>query len=155
VVFVLDLLDIALSVVVFIGMIMLAGIVVNNAIVLIDRINQRRAAGVPLREAVLEAGKTRLRPILMTTGTTVTGLLPLTGWLAAVPLLGELGAGEGAEIRAPMAITVIAGLSVATLLTLIVIPVVYYLVARLGGASVAATPGAATPGTAPSEEMAR
>ncbi len=130
VVLALELLGIALSVVVFIGMIMLSGIVVNNAIVLIDRINQRRAAGTPLREAVLEGGRARLRPILMTTGTTVTGLLPLTGWLAAVPLIGSLGAGEGAEIRAPMAITVIAGLSVATLLTLVVIPVVYYLVAR-------------------------
>jgi HAE1 family hydrophobic/amphiphilic exporter-1 len=127
VVWVLDLLDVPLSVVVFIGMIMLAGIVVNNAIVLVDRINQRRSAGLELREAVIEAGRTRLRPILMTTGTTVMGLLPLTGWLASVPVIGALGSGEGAEIRAPMAITVIAGLSAATLLTLIVIPVVYYL----------------------------
>jgi len=127
----LELLGISLSVVVFIGMILLSGIVVNNAIVLVDRINQRRAAGVPLRESVMEAGRARLRPILMTTGTTVTGLLPLTGWLASVPLVGALGSGEGAEIRAPMAITVIAGLTVATLLTLIVIPVVYYLVARV------------------------
>ena len=131
VVLALDLLGIPLSVVVFIGMIMLAGIVVNNAIVLIDRINQRRLAGVPLHEAVIEGGRTRLRPILMTTGTTVFGLLPLTGWLASIPALGSLGAGEGAEIRAPMAITVIAGLTVATLLTLVVIPVVYYLVARV------------------------
>jgi HAE1 family hydrophobic/amphiphilic exporter-1 len=131
VVFALDLLGISLSVVVFIGMIMLSGIVVNNAIVLIDRINQRRLAGMPLREAVMEAGRARLRPILMTTGTTVTGLLPLTGWLAAIPMVGALGAGEGAEIRAPMAITVIAGLTVSTLLTLLVIPVVYYLVARV------------------------
>ena len=131
VVIALDLLGIPVSVVVFIGMIMLAGIVVNNAIVLIDRINQRRLAGMALREAVIEAGCTRLRPILMTTGTTVFGLLPLTGWLASIPALDSLGAGEGAEIRAPMAITVIAGLTVATLLTLVVIPVVYYLVARL------------------------
>ena len=133
VVFVLDLVDLPLSVVVFIGMIMLAGIVVNNAIVLIDRINQRRALGAELRPAVIEAGTTRLRPILMTAGTTVIGLLPLTGWLNAIPLVGSLlgsfGGGEGAEIRAPMAVTVIGGLTVATLLTLVVIPVVYYLVA--------------------------
>ena len=140
VVFVLDLVKLPLSVVVFIGMIMLAGIVVNNAIVLIDRINQRRAGGLELRAAVLEAGHARLRPILMTAGTTVIGLLPLTGWLDAVPLAGDLvraaggGSGEGAEIRAPMAITVIAGLTVSTLLTLVVVPVVYWLVARLSPA---------------------
>lgn len=129
--FALDLLSIPLSVIVFIGLIMLAGIVVNNAIVLVDRINQKRAAGMGLDEAILEAGRSRLRPILMTTSTTVIGLLPLTGWLAGLPLLGALGSGEGAEIRAPMAVTVIAGLSVSTLLTLVVIPVVYSAVSRL------------------------
>ena len=140
VVLVLELTGTPLSVVVFIGMIMLAGIVVNNAIVLIDRINQQRAAGLALRDAVLEAGRARLRPIVMTASTTVIGLLPLTGWFDAVPGLGALvgalggGSGEGAEIRAPMAITVIAGLTVSTLLTLVVIPVVYYLVARLSPA---------------------
>jgi len=82
----------------------------------------------------MEAGAARLRPILMTTGTTVIGLLPLTGWLEGLPLIGVLGSGEGAEIRAPMAITVIAGLSVSTLLTLVVIPVVYSLVCRRWGA---------------------
>ncbi|MFT7486261.1 MAG: HAE1 family hydrophobic/amphiphilic exporter-1 [Candidatus Paceibacteria bacterium] len=128
VIFALDLFGIPLSVVVFIGMILLAGIVVNNAIVLVDRINQKRDAGMALIEAICEAGHARLRPIFMTTLTTALGLLPLTGWLAAIPLLGALGAGEGAEIRAPMAITVVCGLVSSTLLTLIVIPVVYSLV---------------------------
>ena len=117
--------SIPISVIVFIGLILLAGIVVNNAIVLIDRCNQNRAAGMSIRDALLEAGPTRLRPIFMTTGTTVLGLLPMTGWLESLPWIGALGAGEGAEIRAPMAVTVIAGLSVSTLLTLVVIPALY------------------------------
>jgi HAE1 family hydrophobic/amphiphilic exporter-1 len=107
------------SVVVFIGLIMLAGIVVNNAIVLVDLINQLRSAGQERVEAIIEAGRARLRPILMTTLTTTLGLLPMA-----------LGFGEGAEIRAPMAITVIGGLVVATVLTLVVIPVVYSLLDR-------------------------
>ncbi|MGQ0553522.1 MAG: efflux RND transporter permease subunit [Planctomycetota bacterium] len=116
------LLDIPLSVVVFIGGIILAGIVVNNAIVLIDAINRRRRLdGLPLDEAVRDACATRLRPIFMTTLTTVLGLLPLTGWL-------PMTAGEGTELRAPMAITVVAGLTVSTLLTLIVIPTLYAVV---------------------------
>ena len=131
VVFALWLFDMPLSVVVFIGLILLAGIVVNNAIVLVDRINQKRREGLELLDAVIEAGHARLRPILMTTLTTALGLLPLTGWLATVPMLGALGSGEGAEIRAPMAVTVICGLLSSTLLTLIVIPVVYSLVMRL------------------------
>ncbi|MDP6408553.1 MAG: efflux RND transporter permease subunit [Planctomycetota bacterium] len=129
VVFALDWLDTPLSVVVFIGLILLAGIVVNNAIVLVDRINRKRAAGLAPREAILDAGRARLRPILMTTATTVLGLLPLTGWLAGLPLLGALGSGEGRELRAPMAITVVCGLACSTLLTLVVIPVVYSLLA--------------------------
>jgi len=108
--------DTRLSVIVFIGLIMLAGIVVNNAIVLIDRINQLRAEGKAMAEAIVESGQSRLRPVLMTTLTTVLGLLPMA-----------LGTGEGSEIRAPMAITVIAGLSIATLLTLVFIPVLYSL----------------------------
>jgi HAE1 family hydrophobic/amphiphilic exporter-1 len=132
VVYVLDALAMPLSVTVFIGMILLAGIVVNNAIVLVDRINQRRALGEPLFDAVVEGGVTRLRPIMMTTATTVLGLLPLTGWLETLPGLEALSSGEGAEIRAPMAVTVVAGLTVSTLLTLIVIPVVYYAFARGG-----------------------
>ena len=109
---------------------MLAGIVVNNAIVLVDRVNQKIAEGRPQKEALVEAGRARLRPILMTTATTVLGLLPLTGWLAEIPVIGAFGSGEGAELRAPMAITVISGLVISTLLTLIVIPVLYRLVVR-------------------------
>lgn len=131
VVWVLDLLGLPLSVVVFIGLILLAGIVVNNAIVLIDRINQNRAAGLELETAIVEAARTRLRPICMTTLTTVLGLLPMTGWLDGLPLLGALGGGAAAEMRAPMAITVITGLSSSTLLTLFVIPAAYVLLERL------------------------
>ena len=108
-----------ISVVVFIGSILLAGIVVNNAIVLIDRINQMRAKGEEKIKAIIESGKSRLRPIIMTMLTTTLGLLPLA-----------IGMGEGVEVRAPMAITVIGGLTISTLLTLIVIPVVYSLVDR-------------------------
>jgi HAE1 family hydrophobic/amphiphilic exporter-1 len=108
-----------INVVAFIGVIMLAGIVVNNAIVLVDLINQLRAQGVEKTEAIMEAGRERLRPILMTTLTTVLGLLPMA-----------IGFGEGAEMRTPMAITVIGGLLVSTLLTLLVIPVVYSLLDR-------------------------
>jgi HAE1 family hydrophobic/amphiphilic exporter-1 len=108
-----------ISVVVFIGLIMLAGIVVNNAIVLIDRINQLRATGMEKSAAIIEAAQSRLRPILMTTLTTSLGLLPMA-----------IGLGEGAEIRTPMAITVIYGLLFATLLTLFFIPVIYSLFDR-------------------------
>jgi HAE1 family hydrophobic/amphiphilic exporter-1 len=108
-----------ISVVVFIGLILLAGIVVNNAIVLIDFINQLRGRGMKKTEAIIAGGHSRLRPILMTTLTTVLGLIPLA-----------LGIGEGAEIRSPMAITVIGGLTGSTLLTLIVIPVVYSVLDR-------------------------
>ncbi|MCC6408294.1 MAG: efflux RND transporter permease subunit [Planctomycetes bacterium] len=130
VMFTLDLLEVPLSVVVFLGLILLAGIVVNNAIVLIDRVNQQRANGVGLYDALMEAGQTRLRPIYMTAATTVIGLLPMTGWLAWIPGLGSLGTGEGAELNRPLAITVISGLTVSTLLTLVVIPVVYFVVYR-------------------------
>ena len=123
----LDLLDIPLSVVVFLGSIMLAGIVVNNAIVMLDRINQERATGKALRQAILDGAQVRLRPVLMTTLTTVLGLLPLTGWVS-LPLFG--GAGEGVELRAPMAIAVISGLIFSTVLTLVVIPVAYSFVVR-------------------------
>jgi len=109
----------SLSVVVFIGLIMLAGIVVNNAIVLVTRINQLREAGMERTEAIVAGARARLRPIIMTTLTTTLGLLPLA-----------LGIGDGAEMRAPMAITVIGGLLLATLLTLVVIPVVYSLLDR-------------------------
>ncbi|MEM9663473.1 MAG: efflux RND transporter permease subunit [Bacteroidota bacterium] len=108
-----------LSVVVFIGLILLAGIVVNNAIVLVDLINQLRAQGRAKIEAIIEAGHLRLRPILMTTLTTTLGLLPMA-----------IGFGDGAEIRAPMAITVIGGLVVSTALTLVVIPTMYAVLDR-------------------------
>ena len=107
------------SVVVFIGLIMLAGIVVNNAIVLVDRINQLREQGTDKLVAIRESALTRFRPILMTTLTTTLGLLPMM-----------LGFGEGAEIRKPMAITVIFGLMFSTLLTLFLIPVLYSLFDR-------------------------
>lgn len=116
---VLWLLSVPLSVVVFLGLIMLAGIVVNNAIVLVDYINHLRANGMEKIEAIVTAGTVRLRPILMTTATTVLGLMPMA-----------LGFGEGAEIRTPMAITVVAGLVSSTVLTLLVIPTVYALVDR-------------------------
>ncbi len=103
-----------ISVMVLIGVILLVGVVVNNAIVLIDAVNRLRRAGLEKTEAVIRAGHIRLRPILMTTLTSVLGLLPMAiSW------------GEGAELRAPLAITVLFGLSVCTLLTLIVIPAIY------------------------------
>lgn len=97
------------------GLIMLVGIVVNNAIVLVDYINlKRREEGLPVIEAVVEAGRLRLRPILMTTLTTVLGLLPLS-----------FGIGTGAEIQASLARVVIGGLTASTLITLVFIPIVY------------------------------
>ena len=108
-----------LSVVVFIGLIMLAGIVVKNAIVLIDRVNQLREEGVDKISAIIQAAESRLRPISMTTLCTLLGFMPLA-----------IGVGDGNEVRAPMAITVIGGLLVSTLLTLVVIPAVYVLVDR-------------------------
>jgi HAE1 family hydrophobic/amphiphilic exporter-1 len=124
-------LETPLSIVVFLGMIVLAGIVVNNAIVLISYVNQMRAQGVPLESALAAAGKIRLRPILMTTLTTILGLLPLTGLFQQIPAAQSLlGVGEGAEVRAPMAITVIAGMTATTLLTRVVVPVFYSMVAR-------------------------
>ena len=102
------------SVMVLLGVIILVGIVVNNGIVLIDYTNQLRNRGLGRREALIQAGQVRLRPIVMTTMTTVLGLLPMA-----------LGWGEGSEVRSPMAITVMGGLLFATLLTLILVPVLY------------------------------
>lgn len=119
VILLLWMLGISLSIVVYLGMIMLTGIVVNNAIVLVDYINRLRQRGLKVTEAIIQAGQVRMRPILMTTATTVLGLIPMS-----------LGLGEGAEIRTPMALTVIAGLISSTLLTLIVVPTVYSLVNR-------------------------
>ncbi len=100
-----------------IGVIILAGIVVNNGIVLVDYINYLRKSGMDRDEAVVRAGPVRLRPILMTTLTTILGLVPLA-----------IGIGEGAEVQAPMATVVISGLILSTLLTLVVIPVVYTII---------------------------
>ncbi|WP_339149447.1 MULTISPECIES: efflux RND transporter permease subunit [unclassified Sutcliffiella] len=106
----------AFGVTAFIGIIILVGIVVNNAIVFIDYTNQLRAKGMLVREALIQAGATRLRPIVMTALTTMLGLLPLA-----------IGLGEGTELQAPMAIAVIGGLMSSTVLTLVVIPVIYSL----------------------------
>ncbi|CAN5350733.1 efflux RND transporter permease subunit [soil metagenome] len=103
-----------ISVVVFIGLILLVGIVVKNAIVLVDKVNQLREAGVARREAICRGAESRLRPIAMTTLCTLFGFAPLAFF-----------GGDGAEVRAPMAITVIGGLAVSTLLTLVVIPIMY------------------------------
>ncbi len=125
------------NVVAYIGLIMLAGIVVNQSIVLIDAVNQARERGLPKHEAIVEAGRLRLRPILITKLTTILGLLPMA-----------LGVGEGAEVRAPMAITVIGGVLLTTFLTLLVIPVVYSVLDRkrypVAGAAPDATAHAAT-----------
>jgi multidrug efflux pump subunit AcrB len=112
--FILYVLAIPLGITVYIGMITLVGIVVNNAIILIDYINTLRKRGLEKLEAIKQAGAVRLRPILITTATTVLALLPMA-----------LGLGEGTEIRTPMAVTIIAGLLSATFLTLVLIPIVY------------------------------
>jgi len=121
--------DTRLSVIVFIGLIMLAGIVVNNAIVLLDLINQLRDRGMDRIAAIKEGAKLRLRPIMMTTLTTVLGLLPMA-----------LGIGQGSEMRTPMAITVIGGLLTSTLLTLLVVPVMYSLLDRRRDVNTATPP---------------
>ncbi|HPO16668.1 MAG TPA: efflux RND transporter permease subunit [Candidatus Hydrogenedentes bacterium] len=116
VIYVLYLAHIEISIMVFLGGIVLAGIIVDNAIVLVDYVNQLRERGLSKLEALVLGGKVRLRPILMTTMTTCLGLLPMI-----------LGAGEGAELRRPMAITLMSGLAFGTLLTLLIIPMAYYL----------------------------
>jgi HAE1 family hydrophobic/amphiphilic exporter-1 len=109
------------SVVTFVGVIMLAGIVVNNGIVLIDHINQLRASGMDRRSAVIQGGSDRLRAVLITSGTTITGLLPMA-----------LFPGRGAELTADMALTVAGGLASATVLTLVIVPVVYEILDSAG-----------------------
>jgi multidrug efflux pump subunit AcrB len=99
------------------GIVMLVGTVVNNAIVLVDYVNLLRARGYTMRDALIEGGERRLRPILMTTLTTILGMLPMA-----------LSRGEGAEIWRPLAVSVIGGLSFSTLVTLVLIPVVYSIV---------------------------
>jgi HAE1 family hydrophobic/amphiphilic exporter-1 len=112
--------DTTFNVQTFIGCIMLGGIVVNNAIILVDHINLlRRRDGMELREAIEEAGRRRLRPILMTAMTTMLALVPLA-----------LGLGEGGEAQAPLARAAIGGLLSSTLITLVFIPTVYSLFRR-------------------------
>lgn len=108
-----------INIVAMIGVVMLAGIVVNNGIILVDAVNQLREKGLARKQALIQAGLNRTRPILMTSLTTILGLTPMA-----------LGIGEGSELRTPLAITVIGGLALATLLTLFVIPVVYSLFDR-------------------------
>lgn len=108
-----------LNVISVIGMVVLAGIVVNDAIVKIDYTNQLRRSGINLREAIMEASRVRLRSILLTTVTTVFGLFPMS-----------LGLGRGSELQQPLAISVIGGLTLATFLTLILIPVAYEFVEK-------------------------
>ncbi len=112
----------SISLGVYIGAIMLGGIVVNNSIILVDYMNTLRKRGIPRMEAIVEGGKARLRPILMTAITTILGLLPLA-----------VGLGRGSEIRVPLALTVIGGLTTSTFMTLIVVPVVYSMIEDLRG----------------------
>lgn len=107
------------SVVAMVGFVMLAGIVVNNGIVLVDYINQLRLEGMEKKEAIIEAGKTRMRPILMTAITTILGLFTMA-----------LGIGTGSSMMQPVAIVTIGGLTYATIMTLFVVPVMYDLFAK-------------------------
>jgi HAE1 family hydrophobic/amphiphilic exporter-1 len=109
------------SAIALIGVIMMAGIVVNNAIVLVDYINQLRRRGMEPHAAIRQAAVTRVRPILMTTATTVLGLVPLA-----------LRLGEGWELRQPLAVTVIGGLLFSTLITLVLVPILYSLIGGHG-----------------------
>ncbi len=102
------------SVIAMIGFIMLAGVIVNNGIVMVDFINQLRRQGMAKKEAIVESCKTRLRPILMTALTTILAMIPMA-----------LGMGDGGEMMQPMAITMIGGLVYGTLLTLVVVPCIY------------------------------
>ena len=110
----------SLNVVSFVGLIMLMGVVVNNAIVMLEKIKQLHAEGMPHYNAVIEACGTRLRPILMTTLTTILALIPLA-----------IGLGQGSELMQPLGIVVIGGLLIGTLVTLVLVPAVYCAVHRL------------------------
>ncbi|HUT69398.1 MAG TPA: efflux RND transporter permease subunit [Desulfatiglandales bacterium] len=110
---------------VFIGCVLLIGIVVNNGIVLIDCINQLRKGGIPLEEAILLGGRRRLRPILMTTCTTALALVPMA-----------LGFGEGSEINAPMARVVIGGILISALFTTFFVPTLYGTIKGMGRSNV-------------------
>ncbi|KQC07662.1 MAG: hypothetical protein APR54_05810 [Candidatus Cloacimonas sp. SDB] len=108
-----------LSVVSFVGIIILAGIVVNNGIVLIDHMNQLRLEGMEMRKAILQAGRDRIRPVLITAITTLGGMLPMA-----------ISTGQGSQMKSPMALTVIGGLISATFFTLFVIPAIYSLISK-------------------------
>jgi HAE1 family hydrophobic/amphiphilic exporter-1 len=110
---------ITMSVISMVGGVMLVGIVVKNAIVLVDYINLMRDRGLELREAIVVSGESRLRPVLMTSLTTILGMLPLA-----------LSTGSGSEIWSPMGIAVIGGLIFSTLVTLILVPVIYMMMVR-------------------------
>jgi HAE1 family hydrophobic/amphiphilic exporter-1 len=110
----------SLNIMAYIGVIMLGGIAVNNSIILVDAINQFRDEGYALRQAILKAAQNRIRPILMTSISTILGLIPLT-----------IGLGESAALRSPLAIALISGLLASTAMSLIVIPCVYYLFDRI------------------------
>ncbi len=135
VVLTLALFAVPVSAIALIGVIMMAGIVVNNAIVLVDYINRLRRGGLEPGAAIHRAAVTRLRPILMTTATTVLGLAPLA-----------LRLGQGWELRQPLAVTVIGGLLFSTLITLVLIPTLYSLI---GGHGVRREPAAGAAGGAP------
>ncbi|MDH5648826.1 MAG: efflux RND transporter permease subunit [Gammaproteobacteria bacterium] len=107
--------DLNISMPVWLGIIMLVGIVVNNAIVLVEYIEIMREKGLPMKQAIMEAGRLRLRPILMTTLTTVVGMLPLA-----------IGVGEGSEMLQPLAVTIVGGLSFSLLVSLLLVPAVYW-----------------------------
>lgn len=111
-----------LSMTAYIGIILLIGVVVNNAIVLIDYINLLRTRGMALREAIVDSGRQRLRPVLITTLTTLLGMLPMA-----------LSTGDGSETWRPLGLVVVGGLSVSTLVSLIIVPVLYFLVERHRG----------------------
>lgn len=113
-----------LSMPVWLGIIMLVGIVVNNAIILVEYIRQARERGTPLMDAIVEAGGLRLRPIMMTTLTTVVGMLPLA-----------LGLGQGAEMLQPLAVAIVGGLAFSLLVTLFLVPVLYWLMHQGEGES--------------------
>jgi multidrug efflux pump subunit AcrB len=114
-----------------IGLVLLVGLVTKNSILLVEFANQRMAAGFPAIEAMREAGRTRLRPILMTSFATIAGILPIA-----------IGFGAGAESRRPMGVAVVGGMLSSTFLTLLVIPVVYVVFAKLSGRPIDKVPPA-------------
>ena len=121
IIFTLALTETNLSIIAALGAVLLVGIVVKNGIVLVDYINLMRDRDVPLNQAIIESGKSRLRPVLMTALTTMLGMLPMA-----------LSTGEGSEIWSPMGISVIGGLVFSTVVTMVLVPVVYAVMARKG-----------------------